>query len=44
MIIDGILEEELHTHVIQWLRRVVNDALQHEVGLLQLAIEEQVSM
>ena len=41
---DGVAEEKLHTRVVHWLTCTVDDPLQHEVGLFQLIIEEQIRM
>ena len=38
------MEEELHTLGIDRLLRRVDDTLQEEVRLLQLVVEEQVSL
>ena len=43
-IVDGVLEEEAHTLVVDGLAGIVDDALEHEVGLLQLVVEEEISL
>ena len=39
---DGILEEELHTRVVQGLPGIVDHVLQHQVRLLQLVVEREI--
>ena len=41
-IVDGMVEEELHAQVVDGLLCTVDDALKHQVGLLQLVVEEQI--
>ena len=41
-IVDGMMEEELHAQVINGFVSTVDEPLQHQVGLLQLVVEEQI--
>ena len=41
-IVERVLEEELHLRVFDALLAQVDDALQHEVSLLQLVVEEEI--
>ena len=41
-IIERILEEELHLRILNALLAQVNDALKHQVGFLQLIVEEEI--
>ena len=41
-IVDRVLEEELHLRVFDRLLSCVDDTLQHEVGFLQLVVEEEI--
>ena len=41
-IVNGVLEEELHAQVVDGLVGTVNHTLQHEVGFLELVVEEEI--
>ena len=41
-VVDGVMEEELHARVVNGLVGTIDDTLQHEVGLLELVVEEEV--
>ena len=41
-IVERVLEEELHLRVFDALLAQVDDALQHEVSLLQLVVEKEI--
>ena len=43
-VVQRMMEEELHALVVDGLIAVVYDALQHEVGLLKLVVEEEVGL
>ena len=43
-IIDRVLEEELHSGIFHRQFSIVNNSLEHEIGLLQLVVEEEISM
>ena len=41
-VVERTLKEELHLRVLDGLACMVDDALKHEVGLLQLVVEEEI--
>ena len=43
-VVDGVLEEELYARIVNGFTGIVDDILQHEVGLFYLVVEEKIGL